>query len=105
MKKIILIFAVLITVSSCVSSKKYKELDDKYIKMRSENVEGAEKTCYHLGKTKASLRIGFRAWILGKTAPYRPILGNWIWRQQINGPTFGKNLVIPGLKRDLNGLI
>ncbi len=31
MKKIILIFAVLITVSSCVSSKKYKELDDKYI--------------------------------------------------------------------------
>ena len=43
MKKIILILGVLITVSSCVSSKKYKELDDKYIKMRSENVELRER--------------------------------------------------------------
>jgi len=39
MKKIILSLVVLSVLSSCVSSKKYQELDDKYIKMRSENVE------------------------------------------------------------------
>jgi len=39
MKKIILSLIVLSVLSSCVSSKKYQELDDKYIKMRSENVE------------------------------------------------------------------
>jgi len=39
MRKILLSFIVLSTLSSCVSSKKYKELDDKYIQLRSENVE------------------------------------------------------------------
>ncbi len=39
MKKIVLSLIVLSVLSSCVSSKKYNELDDKYIKMRSENVE------------------------------------------------------------------
>ncbi len=39
MKKIILSLIVISVLSSCVSSKKYQELDDKYIKMRSENVE------------------------------------------------------------------
>ncbi len=39
MKKIVLSLVVLFVLSSCVSSKKYQELDDKYIKLRSENVE------------------------------------------------------------------
>ncbi len=39
MKKIILSLIVLSVLSSCVSTKKYQELDDKYIKLRSENVE------------------------------------------------------------------
>ncbi len=39
MKKIVLSLVVLSVLSSCVSSKKYQELDDKYIKLRSENVE------------------------------------------------------------------
>ncbi len=39
MKKIVVFLIILSVLSSCVSSKKYKELDDKYIKMRSENVE------------------------------------------------------------------
>ncbi len=39
MKKTIFSLIVLSILSSCVSSKKYNELDDKYIKMRSENVE------------------------------------------------------------------
>ncbi len=39
MKKILLTLVILSILSSCVSSKKYRELDDKYIKMRSENVE------------------------------------------------------------------
>jgi len=43
MKKFILGLVVLISISSCVSSKKYKELDDKYIQLRSENVELREK--------------------------------------------------------------
>jgi len=38
MKKIIFGLLVLTALSSCVSSKKYKELDDKYIKLRSDNV-------------------------------------------------------------------
>jgi chemotaxis protein MotB len=43
MKKIIYISVAILTLSSCVSSKKFKELDDKYIKLRSENVELKEK--------------------------------------------------------------
>ena len=39
MKKIVFGFIILSVLSSCVSTKKYRELDDKYIKMRSENVE------------------------------------------------------------------
>ena len=39
MKKIALSLIILSVLSSCVSSKKYQELDDKYIKLRSENVE------------------------------------------------------------------
>lgn len=39
MKKIVLSLIILSVLASCVSSKKYKELDDQYIKMRSENVE------------------------------------------------------------------
>jgi len=39
MKKIIFGFLILSVLSSCVSTKKYKDLDDKYIKLRSENVE------------------------------------------------------------------
>ncbi len=39
MKKISLVLLAIISLSSCVSSKKYQELDDKYIKLRSENVE------------------------------------------------------------------
>ncbi len=39
MKKIIFSLLLVSVLSSCVSSKKYQELDDKYIKLRSENVE------------------------------------------------------------------
>jgi len=43
MKKILLLGIAIFSLSSCVSSKKYKELDDKFIKMRSENAELSEK--------------------------------------------------------------
>jgi len=43
MKKILITILILTALSSCVSSKKYQELDDKYIKLRSENVELKEK--------------------------------------------------------------
>jgi len=43
MKKLVLSVFLLTVLSSCVSSKKYQELDDKYIKLRSENVELKEK--------------------------------------------------------------
>jgi len=43
MKKIIYGLLILLSISSCVSSKKFKELDDKYIKLRSENVELKER--------------------------------------------------------------
>ena len=43
MKKVAFIFFSMIALSSCVSTKKYQELDDKYIKLRSENVELKEK--------------------------------------------------------------
>jgi chemotaxis protein MotB len=39
MKKIVLGLVLIASISSCVSTKKYQELDDKYIKARSENVE------------------------------------------------------------------
>ena len=39
MKKILLGILILASLNACVSSKKFKELDDKYIKTRSENVE------------------------------------------------------------------
>ena len=42
MKKNILIGLIIMNLVSCVSSKKYQELDDKYIKLRSENVEMKE---------------------------------------------------------------
>jgi len=43
MKKILFAILILISLNSCVSSKKYQELDDKYIKLRSENAELKEK--------------------------------------------------------------
>ncbi len=43
MKKYTFAFLLLTVLSSCVSTKKYQELDDKYIKLRSENVELKEK--------------------------------------------------------------
>ena len=39
MKKILLSLIILTSLSACVSSKKYQDLDDQYIKARSENVE------------------------------------------------------------------
>ena len=39
MKKFVILLTAVISLASCVSSKKYQELDDKYIKLRSENVE------------------------------------------------------------------
>ena len=39
MKKIFLLLIITLNLASCVSSKKYQELDNKYIKLRSENVE------------------------------------------------------------------
>ena len=43
MKKIGFALVLLLGLNSCVSSKKYQELDDKFIKMRSENVELKDK--------------------------------------------------------------
>jgi len=43
MKKIIFGLLVLTILSSCVSSKKYQDLDDKLIQLRSENVELKDK--------------------------------------------------------------
>lgn len=43
MKKILIAGLLLLSLSSCVSTKKYKELDDKFIKLRSENVELQDK--------------------------------------------------------------
>lgn len=39
MKKFMLSLIILTSLSACVSSKKYQDLDDQYIKARSENVE------------------------------------------------------------------
>jgi len=43
MKKIIIGLIVLLSISSCVSSKKYKELDEKYIQQKSENINLKDK--------------------------------------------------------------
>ncbi len=43
MKKLLLLSIILLNLSSCVSSKKYQELDDKFIKMRSQNAELSSK--------------------------------------------------------------
>jgi chemotaxis protein MotB len=43
MKKLLLFSILILSLSSCVSSKKYQELDDKFIKMRSENAELSSK--------------------------------------------------------------